>query len=159
MTVKGKKPISWKWVTIAIIALAVVSGTILALYQANPSEPIPPKEIIIKYTYTTMDSISSWKAEAGKTLLVVNMTIENHGYDSFYLDPLNFEAVVDGVVYKHSIITHFLDDVGYIPMQPVYLLNEGKVVCAIAFEISKGYQSISLRHMWALQYNIKWVSA
>ncbi|MEM2955231.1 MAG: DUF4352 domain-containing protein [Nitrososphaerales archaeon] len=159
MTVKGKKPISWKWVTITIIALAVVSGTISALYQTNPSEPIPPKGITIKYTYTTMDSVSSWKADAGKTLLVVNMTIENHGYDSFYLDPSNFEAVVDSVVYRHSIITHFLDDVGYIPMQPVYLLDKGKVVCAIAFEIPKDYQSISLRHIWALQYNIEWVSA
>ncbi|MGQ9469260.1 MAG: DUF4352 domain-containing protein [Nitrososphaerales archaeon] len=105
-----------------------------------------------------MDSVGFWTAEAGKTLLVVNMTIENCGYDEFYVNPSNFR-VVDNVVYSHSITTYFLDDVGYIPMQPVYVLDGGKIVCAISFEIPKGYQSVSLRHRGAMQFKIEWVSA
>ncbi|MGB9659232.1 MAG: DUF4352 domain-containing protein [Nitrososphaerales archaeon] len=159
MSKNEKKSISWKWITITIIVLASVFGMIAALYQASPIGPTPSKKIIINYKYTTMDSVGSWEADAGTTLLIFNMTIENHGYDRFYVNPLDFEAVVDNVVYSHSIITYFLDDVGYIPMQQVYVLDGGKLVCAISFEIPKNYQSVSLGLKWTTGYNIEWVSA
>lgn len=155
----GKKSISWKWITIVIVILASVFGMIVALYQSNPTGPIPSKKITIIYTHTTMDSIGSWMADAGRTFLIFNMTIENHGYDKFYVSPLDFEAVVDGVVYSYSILTYFLDEVGYIPMQPVYVLDNGKILCAISFEVPKDYQSALLRHKWITGYNIEWISA
>ena len=48
-----------------------------------------------------MNQVGEWnKADPGYTYLVLDLDIENRGYDSFSTNPLNFSVVVNNVKYN-----------------------------------------------------------
>jgi len=142
-------------------ARSSVNCGILSSWSSSKSVTInPPKAIIIKYSVTITNERKGWlwtmKADPGYTYLVVNLDIENDGYDSFTTGQGLFYVVVKQVKY----------DTGYYypekdALKSVDLLDGGKISGKIAFEIpevvlSAGYQFGYRRESWE-PYNIKWI--
>ena len=114
------------------------------------------KKIIIKYSSTTKSQIGEWiKADPGYTYLILDLEIENHGYESFSTNPLNFSVVVDNVEYDTAFVFGSENE-----LKTMDLLNGGTIRGTLAFEVpsgvsDKGYQ---IRYRAFLtSYEIDWV--
>ena len=107
----------------------------------NPStpSPSPTKEIIIKYSSTTMDQIGEWnKADPCYTYLVVSLDIENNGYESFFTNAYFFSVIVTNVKYDPACL--MLED----ELKSVHLLDGGKISGKLEFEVPKEVTSAKL---------------
>jgi hypothetical protein len=96
-------------ILIAVVAVVVVIlvGVAYVLSQSGV-EPIPEgsENITITYSSRTADSITKQsgdvvQAGSGIHFLILNVTIENYGYDSFSTYPLFFHVIADGVTYNY----------------------------------------------------------
>ena len=121
----------------------------------TPTVPETAKKIIIRYSSSTMNQVGEWnKADPGYTYLVLDLDIENRGYDSFSTNPLNFSVVVNNVKYNVAWVT--TENL----LKAVDLLNGGKANGTLAFEVptevsSAGYQ---IRYAGFLtEYDIEWI--
>jgi len=169
---------------LAGIIVACIIGIFVVLAIAIPSEPTstpsttPPsttkptptpaptsKEIVMGYSVTITNERDSWigpspslHAETGYTFVLVNLDIENDGYESFETGQFLFCIVVNKVRY----IADF-----YYPeeeaLKSVDLLDGGKISGKIVFEVPEevltaGYQlGYRLKTAAGESYNIKWV--
>ena len=119
-----------------------------------PSPPEVTKKIIIKKSATAMPQIGQFDiADPGYTFLVVNLEIENRGYDSFSTNPFFFSVVVSNV--KYSTTFTMLDN----QLKAVDLLNGGKVVGKLAFEVPEDVPSVGYQIIYQAfkKYNIEWI--
>jgi hypothetical protein len=126
--------------------------------QGQPSTPSASdiaKRVIIEYSSTTTQQIGEWsKAKPGYVYLVLDLHIENQGYDSFSTNPLFFYVVVSNVKYSVAFVMGLEDE-----LEVVDVLNRGEVRGKIAFEVpaevsNTGYQ---IRYEAFKEYNIDWV--
>jgi len=121
----------------------------------TPSPPSPTKQIIIKYSATTMTQIGSWdKADEGYTYLVLDLDIENDGYDSFSTNPFYFCVIVNNVKYDSAFVFELEDE-----LKLVDLLDGGRVSGKLAFEVPEEVTSLGYQvkyESWE-EYNIKWI--
>ena len=138
----------------------VASGCV----PSTPSSPVQPsapglseaaKKIIIEYSSATKQQIGEWsKGKPGYVYLVLDLHIENQGYDSFSTNPLFFYVVVSNVKYSAAFVMGLESE-----LKVVDLLDGGKTAGEIAFEVppevsSAGYQ---IRCEAFREYNIEWV--
>ena len=153
----------------AVIAIFYMLLAILGLVLscAPPLTPPPPapdstpdstpatQQIIITYSSTTMTQIGfATQPSAGHVYLVLDMTIENQGYDSFNLNIFYFAVVVDNV--RHGIaIAVELDN----ELKSTALLNGDTVQGKLAFEIPQEASTADFRVVYQAlaHYNIEWV--
>lgn len=68
------------------------------------------REIIITYNGKAAHNIDNENAPPGKIFVIVTMTIENHGYSLFDVNPNYFVLIVDQVAYRHATETYHLDN-------------------------------------------------
>ena len=121
-----------------------------------PSTSEATKRIIIEYSSITTQQIGEWnKAKPGYVYLVLDLHIENQGYDSFSTNPLNFSVVVNNVEYNVAFVVGLENK-----LKAVDLLSGGKARGTLVFEVptevsSGGYQ---IRYKAFLtKYNIEWI--
>ena len=137
----------------AIAILLVGCCTLSACFRSSPT-----KEIVISYSSRTTDQIAGWiKADPGYTYLIVNLDIENNGYNSFSTNPSNFSAIVNNVGYDVAGGTLRLEN----RLKEVDLLNGGRISGEIAFKLPKGvvttgYQLRYKPSHWG-KHNIRWI--
>ena len=95
---------------------------------------------------TEYSEIGSAKPSDGNIFLVVGLIIENHGYDSFSLDPSSFSIVVNNFGYRNSPATYYLDKVGKKILPSGNLNNGGSIDGYVAFEIPSGSQDYNVTY-------------
>jgi hypothetical protein len=127
----------------AILLLLVFLGSSLALGSSS-------SYILIKKMGncqgTEYSEIGSAKPSLGNTFFVVGLVIENHGYDSFSVDPSSFKAFINNFGYSNSPATYYLDNVGK-KILPVGNLNDGGSINGyVAFEIPSDRQDVDVRY-------------
>lgn len=155
----------WVRIGFLVILLTVVIGVMLS--GCTPSTPSPPtepsaptvpeteKNIIIKYSSTTTNQIGDWnEADPGYTYLVLDLDIENRGYDSFSTNSFYFSVVVNKVEYDVAFVVGLENE-----LKMVDLLNGGKARGTLAFEVptevsSVGYQ---IKYEAFTRYDIDWI--
>ncbi|MBP2172472.1 DUF4352 domain-containing protein [Methanococcus voltae] len=108
--------------------------------KEEPKEEGLPDEYVAVFHETQSAKTINYKlgsssyteeADDGKKYLIVDLTIFNNGYDEISINPLYFDAVVDGVEYPHSIDSYHLEN--YIGTKDIR--SGGKVSGQLAFEI------------------------
>jgi len=145
---------------VVLIAGVAVLGCVSSTPSSpdQPSTPSPSEtagRIIIEYSSTTTQRIGEWsEAKPGYVYLVLDLHIENQGYDSFSTNPLFFYVVVNNVKYSAAFVMGLESE-----LKAVDLLDRGKTAGKIAFEVlpevsSAGYQ---IRYEAFRKYNIEWV--
>lgn len=142
-----------------IVALAAgLVGCAETQYQPGGSSPTPPaetgKKIIITYSSNITNKVGEreWqKADPGYTYLILDLDIENQGYESFSTGRSAFSVVVSNVGYDVTYVG--LDDM----LKVVDLLDGGRITGKLAFEVPEdvtdvGYQ---VRYESVREYNIQ----
>lgn len=127
------------WVIALVIVIVLLGGALrygcdtFFGTTAPPSAPSAEGKVSIRYTSSTMAQLgeSSWgQADPGYTFLVLDLDIENQGYDSFKVYTALFSVVVNNVSY---------DEVGFAVeasnLKSVDLLDGGRVTGTVAFEV------------------------
>ena len=145
------------------IIVASVIGIFVVLAIAIPSEPTSTpsttptsKEIVIGYSSYTTDQIVEWnRADPGYTYLVIDLDIENRGYDSFNTSCSCFLVIVNNVKYEYSDAVLDLEDC----LRNVDLLDGGRISGKTVFEVPEevvrsGYQ---LKYESWEEYSIQWI--
>jgi hypothetical protein len=114
------------------------------------------QKILIAYSSTVMTQIGTGdfpdRPSSGYVYLVVDMTIENQGYDSFSSNPFYFSVVINNVKYSTAFVTELENE-----LQPVDVLNGGTVQGKLAFEVPTGTTTFSPIYEGFSNYNIQWV--
>ena len=72
--------------------------------------------------------------DPGKKFLVIDLTIENHGYDSFDTDPYRFKVTADKVQYDIAGASYYLDSIGKAMLDSVTLRDGGKISGFLAYK-------------------------
>lgn len=121
--------------------------------------PVPVgQQIIITYSATTMTQIGTGymadTPKAGYVYLVLNMTIQNQGYDSFSVNPFYFSVVVSNVKYHTAFVTELDNELGWADV-----MNGGSMSGNLAFEVpsSVTYSGFHPTYeAFLTTYNIQW---
>jgi hypothetical protein len=102
------------------------------------------KEIVVTYSSHQVDSIGNlfitYTPKAGNIYLVLDITVENRGYDTFPLEPLSFALVVNGTNYKRAVINGLENE-----MLLGVVKNNTSKVSALLFEVPEGTVSFDLQ--------------
>ena len=98
----------------------------------------------------------TYKAPPGKTYLLVNLDIENNGYDTFKVYSSDVKVIINGAKYSSAMVTYSLDN----SLPITELLDGGKISGSVAFEIPAidSYANASLAYESMFKtYNINWI--
>jgi len=156
-----------------LIATIVLSGCVENESTPNtiiiPTETIIiPTETISKQTAIPVGYISinfskkiqeyvgmkEHPSNNGMVYLIITYHIENHGYDSFNVNPYYWKCIVNNIQYEHDVATYYLND--HFSTQEI--LDNGKISGSIAFQIPKSSNyTYELRYDRPFEhYIIKW---
>jgi hypothetical protein len=137
------------------------SGAMSTPTQSSTATPVSENAIEITYTMVkksyitwTGSSGSSYDqtADAGKKFIVVEMTIENRGYEKFNTNPLYFSLTADHIKYSIDGGTYLLDD-----WETVDILNMGTFQGTVVFQVPESATSFSIGYdSYFNTYNIVW---
>lgn len=95
---------------------------------------------------TEHSEIGGVKPSAGNSFVVMGLSIENHGYDGFSVDPSSFSASINGFDYKISPTTYYLDRAGFKPLPSGNLRNGASITGYVAYEIPSGYKDFKVQY-------------
>jgi hypothetical protein len=74
----------------------------------------------------TLQKLGYSEADPGKQYVLVNIKVENHGYDAFKLDPYCFKMTVNKIVYDRDYLGSMAEN-GYPPLEDVTLEDGGEI--------------------------------
>lgn len=112
---------------ITSLALVIV---LLCIYASANS--IPTKYVLLNNSGELTDYIGRYtEANSGKTFLVIEMELENHGYSTVNINPNYFAVVIDKVAYPYDKATYSTKS----PLDSVTLLDGGKTSGYLVFQI------------------------
>ena len=109
------------------------------------STPNPTALITISYSSTTQIGTAMFPDELspGFVYIIVNMTIQNNGYESFDIYPQNdFYAVADSVLYSTTPVSYLENE---LPGE-FGILDGGTVTGSLAFEVPEGTTAFSMQY-------------
>jgi len=84
---------------------------------------------------TKYQKIGYSSPDPGKMFLVIDLTIENHGYDSVDTNPYRFKVTVDNVQYDIAGVSYSLDSIDKAMLDSVTLKDGGKISGSLAFQV------------------------
>jgi hypothetical protein len=92
----------------------------------------PSQYLLINHSAELKDYIGRYtESLPGKTFLVIDMMLENHGYSTIDINPNYFAIVIDKVVYPYDKATYSTES----PLTSSALLNGGKISGYLVFQI------------------------
>jgi len=109
--------------------------------KVQNSVKLPSQYILLNRSAELMHYIGDYtKSASGKTFLVIEMTLENHGYKTFSINPNYFAVVIDSVAYPYDSATFLTPS----PLTSVSLLDGGKASGYLVFQIPQDKTEYSL---------------
>ena len=157
---KEKKTSPWLAGCLGLVVIVALALGAYFVYDTLLQETPPAgggNRITIRYSSSIMESYDAaygkQEPDSGYTYLVLNLDIENQGYESFYVNPTDFSVVVNNVEYDWTPVG--LENA----LESVHVLDGGTISAGLAFEVptevhSAGYEP---RHWSQWDYNIEWV--
>jgi len=92
----------------------------------------------------TVDEIYYSTAEPGKTFLLVDITVANHGYESVNTNPNYFQVEVNNVRYDYDTATYSIPEMGLPKLDNADVGDGGQISGYLAFQIPDGATKFSL---------------
>jgi hypothetical protein len=130
-------------VIILLFGLAFVFGQYVLPYleSGNLTSISESKNITISYAVERTKYISHedgfvYQSDSGKDFFIVDMTIKNNGYDSFYTNPVSFYAVADNIKYDVHFYTLSMGK-----CESVDILDGGTFYGTLIFQIPESTSS------------------
>lgn len=148
-----KKKRTWLYVAIVVIVLIVVIIDLVntAEYVAATSKAT------VTYSTTTAESIGVSTPSQGNEYLIANMSIQDYGCKSLFLDPIDVQVTTNSVTYNIDEATFSLSN----PLPSVTLQPGGMTAGAVAFQVPIGAPGFSFgfSYIGAGPCTVSWVSA
>ncbi len=114
---------------------------IVSLGICASANSLPSKYVLLNHSGELTDYIGRYtEANSGKTFLVIEMELENHGYDTVDINPNYFAVVIDKVAYLYDKATYSTES----PLDSVVLLDGGKASGYLVFQIPEDKTKYSL---------------
>jgi Domain of unknown function (DUF4352) len=105
------------------------------------SSELPSQYVLLNRSAELTDYVGQYaKASSGKTFLVIDMTLENHGYNSIDVNPNYFAVVIDKVAYPYDKATFSTES----PLTSLSLLDGGKTSGYLVFQIPEDKTAYTL---------------
>ena len=144
---------------IEMIFVAVLISISLAACGQPLSSTSPDKYILLESQHgAILHELGYDKADFGKAYLLVNFSIENHGYGEFPIDPSCFKIVINKVIYNQEYISSMAEE-GYPPLDgDVALADGGKISGYLAFLVPDDMTAYAPRYKsysWD-RFNVSW---
>lgn len=112
-----------------IFSLVLVIASLSICASANS---LPSKYVLLNHSGELTDYIGRYtEANSGKTFLVIEMELENRGYNTVDINPNYFAVVIDKVAYPYDKATYSTES----PLDTVALLDGGKTSGYLVFQI------------------------
>ncbi len=112
-----------------IFSLVLVIASLSICASANS---LPSKYVLLNHSGELTDYIGRYtEANSGKTFLVIDMELENRGYNTVDINPNYFAVVIDKVAYPYDKATYSTES----PLDSVALLDGGKTSGYLVFQI------------------------
>jgi len=103
------------------------------------------KEVVITYSAHQVDEIGTllitYTPKAGNIFLILDITVENFGYDTVPLEPLSFAFVVNGTKYKRSVVVGLEKE-----MLLGIVKNNASNISTLCFEVPEGTVDYDLQY-------------
>jgi hypothetical protein len=119
------------------------------LTTSIPADSSPAASPLVLISYTT-DFVLE---RSTGNYLVVTVSIQNFGYDSFSTDPACFSVTVNNAKYT--------SDPGRTDLRSVILPNGGKINGKLVFRVPQGAASgsvnVSMKYVGIQPYNVHWI--
>jgi len=111
----------------AVIAVAMFAGCVDE--EAPEYILISQKDLVLTRFISTV--YGTTEADSGYSFVVLDFAIENHGYESFEVNPFAYHIIVDNVKYDYDSSTYSIID----GLRSVELLDGGTTRGKIVFMI------------------------
>jgi hypothetical protein len=129
--------------------LLVVFSIAIILLACGCVQQQPASYIQLNRSASLSDYVGRYtEASEGKTFLIVNMTLENHGYKTFEINPNYFGVVINQVAYPYDKATFLTNN----PLTTAVLLDGGKVSGYLVFQVPKGITDYDLKYIGSGDY-------
>ncbi len=120
-----------KYVAAGMVLIIAVMMTGLPVFASD----LPSKYVLLNRSAELTDYIGRYtEASSGKTFLLIELTLENHGYDTLEINPNYFGVVIDKVLYPYDKATYSTDN----PLASVTLLDGGMISGYLVYQIPEG---------------------
>lgn len=117
----------------ATIAPTTTPAPISKLIPTNVT--LTASAVKVNYSGQTIDKISYTTPDIGKTFLLVDITIANHGYDDVSTNPGNFYIEINNVKYGYDSSSYSLKEIGKHTLEMADLADGGQISGYLVFQI------------------------
>ncbi len=112
----------------------------------TPSSPPSVATITIQYEGVTSNSLVDKYGltdtpDAGNVWLVINMTINNKGYEEFSANPFYFSVVINNIEYSYDLETY-----SYGNWNTINILDGGSYTGTLVFQVPSSATSFTLQY-------------
>lgn len=141
-------------IVVFVLILLFSLAFVVSQYLAPTAES---KNITISYSAETADVVTTiygdvMKSDSGRDFLILNITIDNNGYDSFETNPWWFHVIVENIEYDFDYHLVLLED-----WETVDVLDGESFQGTLMFQIPESASSFSLVYESAFsEYDIVW---
>jgi len=112
---------------------------------------LPSKYVLLNRSAELTNYVGQYtEALGGKTFLVIDLTIENHRYETLDINPNYFGVVIDKVVYPYDKATFSTES----PLTSSTLLDGGKTSGYLVFQIPEGNTQYTLIYAGPKEANV-----
>ncbi len=145
-------------ITLLTVVLLTGCGSSQSGTENEPttSNAATDKEIVITYSVTKTNQIGDGLfmavAPSGSIYLMLDMTIENHGYDVFSTSVFFFKVVVNNKKYGY-ISSESIEN----QLRSADIPNNGSINGNLVFQIPADADSFDIEYKDAQLYNMRWV--
>lgn len=138
-------------VLLCISAVLIICGCTEKQASVSTSSQLPSQYILLNRSATLTHYIGEYsEPDAGKVFLLIKMSIENHGYNSFAVNPNYFGVIIDKVAYPYDKATYSTKS----PITSLTLLDGGRTDGYLVFQIPSDKSSYTLGYVGPGDYNI-----
>ncbi len=133
------------------------------LASTTPPAPIPnltasaEKYVKVNYSGQTIDKMYDNTPDIGKTFLLVDITITNHGYDEVSTDPLFFYIEINNVKYSLDYASSYsLKGMGKPTLENADLADGGQISGYLVFQIPANENKYQLIYDNYERYDVRY---
>lgn len=135
---------------LSLLVVLIVCGCTEKQATVSSTDQLPSQYILLNRSATLTNYIGEYsEADAGKTFLLINMTIENHGYKTFNINPNYFGVAINKVAYPYDKATYSTKS----PLTSLTLLDGGKTTGHLVFQIPEDETRYVLGYIGPGDYN------
>ena len=114
----------------------------------NNFKPVIAQCILLNESGRLSNHVGNYANVSQKTFLIINMSLENHGYKAFDVNISDFAAIIDNIPYHYDNATFLTKS----PLNSSTLFDGGKTAGHLVYQIPKDNTTYAIRYLNSGKY-------